>query len=139
MKSRIIAVTLFAMSLTTPATAEINYETIGGMRSACKTLVAEKRESSKDMLLNGLCLGWVIGEKEHRQAICFVKSDAELGKALGLQSRLEARNIVGHPVGALAQAFVNWADDHPELWGRQLSSMAFQSAFWSEFPCDTAN
>ena len=139
MKFRIIAVTLFAMSLTPPAMAEAEFDTIGSMRDSCRVHILNTDESRSGYLQMGLCFGWIIAERSNRNAACILLKDPDQRKRLGQLSKQVARDLYEHSVSALIQAFVNWADDHPHLWQEKLTFMPFQDEFWAEFPCEPTN
>lgn len=134
MKLRIIAVTLFAFLFSPPAIADDDYATIGGLRKSCKAWL--NSDTSVAYFDQGVCLGWVISESNWRYAACIYKSNMA---SPGQYSVSGARDVSGHSYEALAQAFVNWADNNPDWWVNAPFFLSTNPDFWAEFPCENSN
>jgi len=50
-----------------------------------------------------------------------------------------ARNVSNHSYQAMIQAFLDWADQNPQLWSEGLYRITVEQDFWSEFPCKIDN
>jgi hypothetical protein len=114
-----------------PAFADFNLTTIGHVRGHCKAWLSD----SPDTLYvnSGACMGWVVAEANWRYAAClFVRNGADVG----FFAREAARDTTNHSYLAMAQAFVNWSDENPQLWSKELVFMTRSPDFWSEFPCE---
>jgi hypothetical protein len=110
------------------------YNTIGYIRNACEEFISEK--AKPDMLGAGICAGFLMGQAAWRDGACIIYQD---GTDIDFFTRMNARNTQGHTLEALGQSFVNWANDHPELWSKKLLFTSAEKDFWSEFPCEAAN
>ena len=143
MRFRIIAFTLFALFLPPPAIADVDFQSIGGMRSLCKTFLDNVARDAASYMERGMCIGWAINERSIRTSACILlRDDTQLPpqvKRPGDFAKILARNTARHFLEAQVQAFVNWADDNPQLWSSPLMLTSIDIDFWSEFPCEAAN
>jgi len=128
MKALFAAIIVAAISAASPAYSE-DIETIGYMRDACKQLSSEKPDAN---LKFGICAGFILGQRAWRDGVCLI---VQRGDDVDFFSQLTARNTQGHTLVAVAQGFVNWADDHPEHWSKKLHILSLMPDLWSEFPC----
>jgi len=130
---------VWVLSGATSVLADNEWRTIGDIRSVCKDLLQSNDQSSLD---SGVCIGWIKGEEAWRSGLCIV---ATVGAKEGKRQLLDdfslslARNVSNHSYEAMIQAFVNWADQNPQLWSKGLHLMLPQQDFWSEFPCKIDN
>ena len=128
---RVLIATVIAAVLSAASTAySQEIETIGFMRDACKELTRKEPDS---ILKFGICAGFILGQRAWRDGACVV---AERGEDMDFFTRLTARNTQGHSLQAVAQSFINWAEDHPEHWSLQLHVTVVSEDLWSEFPCE---
>ena len=132
MKVLFAAIMVAALSVASNAFSQ-EEDTIGFMRNACMTLTSEKNNSNQEF---GLCAGFIFGQRAWRDTACIL---SEKGREIDGLTRLTARNTQGHPLAAVAQGFINWANDHPEHWSRQLHVTTIAEDLWSEFPCENTN
>ena len=130
MRLHIIAATLFALFVSSPAIAEEDYTTIGGMRSACKTFL-DGGYDKVSLVEQGICLGWIVSEKVTRICACVTLETSPQALFAGLL----ARDFSGHSAGAQIQGYVNWADANPQLWSETLTYALYNKDLWAEFPC----
>ena len=126
-----ITVTLFALLVSSPAIADIDYDTIGGVRKACKAFL----KGDPDVLYidKGACRGWVISKSNWRLAACVFERNMD---SPGQFTVSAARDVGGHSLEALAQAFVNWTDKNPDWWVKSPFFLSTNPDVWAEFPCD---
>lgn len=103
---------------------------IGDLRAACKEITDDK--ANPDNFKLGLCGGFLLGQAAWRDGACLF---LQRGDNLDKLNSTQARNTQGHSLLALAQSFVNWANDHPELWSKKLIFTTVAADFWAEFPC----
>ena len=130
MRALFAAIIVAAISAASPAYSS-EAETIGYMRDACKVLTSE---NPNDNLKFGICAGFILGQRAWRDGVCIL---VQRGDDLDTFSHLTARNTQGHTLVAVAQGFVNWADDHPEHWSTQLHITSVAEDLWAEFPCES--
>lgn len=129
---------LFAMvilvALSTASSAYGKELVIADLRAACKEITDDR--AAPDNFKMGLCGGFLLGQAAWRDSACLL---LQRGDNLDTLNSAQARNTQGHTLLALAQGFVNWANDHPELWSEKLIFTAVTPDFWSEFPCKAGN
>ena len=128
----------FAVALFSSSSAlSEDWVTIGDIRKACTEVIAgASGKQGPNDFETGLCFGFVLGQAAWRDAACSLAKGNVGG---GSFQTTYARDTQGHSLVALAQALVNWTEDHPELWSRKLIFTAAQKDFWSEFPCVGVN
>ena len=131
---KVLVAATFALAVFASSSASSDeWFTIGDMRKACaEVIVGASGKSNPDEFETGLCFGFVLGQAAWREAACSLTKRNMGG---GSFQTTYARNTQGHSLVALAQALVNWTEDHPELWSHKLIFTAVQKDFWSEFPC----
>jgi len=135
---KVLIATTFALALLASSSASSEeWVKIGDMRKACTEVIAgASGKLNPDQFETGLCFGFVLGQAAWRDSACrLAKGNTHRGSFETVYSR----DTQGHSLVALAQALVNWTDDHPELWSRKLIFTAVQKDFWSEFPCVGVN
>ena len=131
MKVLFAAIMVAALSVASNAFSQ-EEDTIGFMRDACMTLTNDKNNSDLEF---GLCAGFIFGQRAWRDTACVLLEERDLDWF----TQFTARNTQGHPLAAVAQGFINWANDDPEHWSRHLHVAIIAEDLWSEFPCENTN
>lgn len=103
----------------------VQADTVQEGRTACRNFVNINADMSGVELANaGKCAGMADGTIQVMVYNCSLGANPLLPKAAPPPS-----------VGAAAQAFLNWADAHPELWGERFADGMIAAAM-ETFPCE---
>lgn len=92
---------------------------------------SKNRQTTDEELLNaGVCIGQMIAEIRWRNTLC------ALYESTGEQILQEfGRKMFYMDAGQTAQAFVNWANNNPELWNKDLFDIEVQQSMFSKYNC----
>jgi len=101
-----------------------NADTIQDGRNACRHIDNLNSASDAELVGIGKCLGMADGVVQVMVYNCILAADAPVPKASAPPS-----------IGAAIQAFLNWADAHPERWGDSFSA-GMMAAAMDTFPCE---
>ncbi|KPA20417.1 hypothetical protein shim_34070 [Shimia sp. SK013] len=107
--------------------AEVGYKTIGALRANCQ-LVNQKWEEldEQERIQVTDCRSYLKGVSELMMTLC-------LSDAGSVPPMLKADS--GHSMRAIAQGFLNWADDNPSRWS-DARRIGVHEAISSQFPCE---
>lgn len=115
---RFLLYTLVATTVFYVSSVRAETGTIGELRNDCKQL----QSNDPNALDVGYCLGFLSGLGALLQFNCF--DENYRGNLATMPSN----------TGQRVQAFLNWADDHPEQWGNSEATVAAVLALG--LPCD---
>jgi len=118
---RIVAQILVLTLLASHSSAD----TVQDGRNGCLIVEDLRPDMSDQQLVSvGKCVGMADGVVQVMIYNCIHASDAPVPKASAPPS-----------IGATIQAFLNWSDAHPELWGESFSN-GMMAAAMETFPCE---
>ena len=132
---RLISLVMVLSVLTITFSTNANSSTVGGLREDCLKLMAiQKNESLASKpdytLAAGSCIGQMVAEIRWRNSVCVM---ANVHKVPSM--RPSGSTMIEVAAGQAAQAFLNWADDHPELWNEKMFNIEVQRSMFPNFPC----
>ena len=122
---------MFALSLPLSAAVQGQSNTIGSIRSDCVILLSDAASDQMKLGQKGRCLGWIMAEAGWRMNACHAKRANDTSTTF----TQAARDFDGHSYGAMAQAFVNFANKNPQYWSEPTSLLMWNMFVFSEFPC----
>jgi hypothetical protein len=107
--------------------AEVGYKTIGDLRANCQ-FVDQKWEEldGQEMIQITDCISFLKGVSELMMTLCRSNEDT-------VPSMFKADP--NHTARAIAQGFLNWADDNPSSWS-DARGVGVYEAISSQFPCE---
>lgn len=107
--------------------AEVGYKTIGDLRANCQ-FVSQKWEEldNQEMIQFTDCASFLKGVSELMMTIC-------RSNVVTVPPVLKADP--NQTVRAIAQGFLNWADENPRRWSDPRQSGVYE-AISSQFPCE---
>lgn len=124
----IVAICAIVAFTSNRSAAEIGFKTIGDLRANCQ-LVDKKWEALdvQEMIQITDCRSFLNGVAELMMTLC--RSDD-----MTVPSVLKA--APNHTMRALAQGFLNWADEHPNRWS-EARGLGIYEAISTQFPCES--
>ena len=132
---RLLGLVMVVSVLTITFSTNANSSTVGELREQCLKLMAiQKNESLASKpnytLAAGACLGQMIAEIRWRNSVCIM---ANVHKVPLM--RPSGSSMINIGAGQAAQAFLNWTDDHPELWNEKMFNTTVQRSMFPKFTC----
>jgi len=130
--ARYLALLLFLIFCPPHARAEqASLDSVQAVRHACHEYLS-KGSSSPDYVLNSaLCMGPILASARVADVACllFRKNQTPVPTWPGLSE--------GWTNGAMAKTYMNWADKHPEAWGKE-AAFGYLAAMYEINPCFSA-
>ncbi|EDQ04494.1 hypothetical protein DSM14862_02127 [Sulfitobacter indolifex] len=107
--------------------AEVGYKTIGDLRENCQFVSQKWEELDKQEMIQFTdCASFLKGVSELMMTMC-------RSNEVTVPPMLKADP--NHTMRAIAQGFLNWADENPRRWSDPRQSGVYE-AISSQFPCE---